>query len=1140
MLGPEDFRGKGQRIVAMYKLPWFNNLAKKPPKKSIDCALEYAAYRGHKVMLSIEHPEVGRCYSSVKSQEAFIKLASNTDHLFELLPECLPRHFYSDLDWSMEEHPDVDVVLGEFLAYLAAFLKKHWDFEIPDDVQISTSCGVAKCGSFKDVKKASFHLVFPFGFRNQAEAKCFADRLYQALNTEQPPGLMYYNAKKECREPVFDVNPYGRNQNWRCLFSSKLNDKSRILLPYKKSSAAFADHIVGLYDQKDIDSIVYLPIEVASPVKSMYNRSSKSNIKYEDQIYDAEFSERDPVPSELLQMATMALDVKRLTEYTEWRNLMFAIHNVSQENGYVSQGRELMHAVSDKADGYQRDASRDNFLSSLTYQSTGFHFGSIRVWLKEDNPAVYSSISKGEHRHLMCPLSKQVKEQMFPTCFDGFEVQQYGKNACEDERFVKPFEIRSEQMLGIVSAPGTGKSEQIIHQIAAGGFESVCWPTPRRSLSKGMLQRLNSSLEEYWQKHNGCSCPEKDKFVSYLDSSGDLTEHKRIMIQMESLYRIKGAKYDALIVDESESCYSQYSSFKTMHGHLNGCADVFWSLVRECKFMVAMDAFMTDKTLNSLRIFAEERGVRPDLIVNEYRPSGKIAYEINGPNLEESKRMFLEILIQKLKAGERVVIFTGHANFGEVVEREVIRAMGAGFKMRYYHGRSDSDVKNELDDVNTHWAPLQLLMYSPIVLAGLTYTHDAYDTLMMFGYAGGCVVRDAFQAHLRVRRFKNKELYFLLDTTFYQNEPLFTTYEGVKKHIATKAALTDAYYVRDETQRSKQAILEDMWRVATDGSIKEEERHARMRGIQAEIDGMKAIPEWLLDIHIRNILEENISKRFLRGVWYKFLKRSGFDTIKQLMQEKGTPTEEEAKADATGVIHAAIKYEDIPVIDESEYKRICTAINADTEVSEEEHASSSRYRFDNYIAMNPDASEKAKATIFDAQIAQQKIRMLLHNKHCECNSTTRSIVDRRIKTSPYLEMHPVDAVVLGQVRKLCSLLKVKTTHDLGKGISHVAFSENTALQKLVVEMQSTFCGAPRQRQRKDGKTNRKRCDESQLKSQVSTILKKWSGTTLKVSATHDRRVAGKREIKYDFTLESDEPYLGQILEVVDPRHRKST
>ena len=1135
-LGPEDFVSEQQRVVGMYNLPWFNNTRKDPPKKSIECALEHAAYRGHRVVLSLQHPEVGRCYSSVNSQEAFIRLASNTEHLFEVLPECLPRHFYSDLDWAMEEHPDVDVVLGEYLAYVAAFLKDHWDFEISDDVQISTSCGVAKCGSFKNVKKASFHLRFPFGFRNQAEAKCFADRLHEALDTDQPPGLMYYNAKKKCREPVFDNSTFSKNQSWRCLYSSKIEDKTRKLLPYGNSSPLFKDHIVGLYNPDDIDQMTYIPIEVPTSVKSSHNRSNRSNIKFEDQMYDAEFNEEDRVPFELLKVATMALDVKRLTEYTGWRDVMFAIHNISQENGYMDQGRELMHHVSNRADGYANDTTRDVFLGALRYSSTGYHFGSIRRWLREDNEKLYSSIARGKYRHLMCPLSKQVKEQLIPTCFDGFDVQRYGKGAPYEERFVRPFEIKSEQMLGIVSAPGTGKSEQIIRQIASGGLDSVCWPTPRKSLTKGMLRRLNSYLDDYWQEMHGQPCPEKDKFVSYLDSNGNLTEHKRIVIQMESLYRIKGAKYDALIVDESESCYSQFSSFQTMHRHLKGCARVFWDLVRECRFMVAMDAFMTDKTLHSLRCFADERGVRPDLIVNEYRPSGKIAFEINGSTLEESKRMFMDILITKLRAGERVVIFTGHANFGEVVEREVKRTMGANFQMRYYHGRADSDVKNELDDVNTHWAPLQMLMYSPIVLAGLTYTHDAYDTLMMFGYAGSCVVRDAFQAHLRVRKFNNKELYFLLDTSYYQNEPTFVSYQGVKKHIATKAALTDAYYSRSADARSKQAILEDMWRLVTDKSINRDEKQRKMTEIQGEIDGMEPIPNWLLDIHIRNILEENTSKRFMRGVWYAYLKRSGFDDIVQVMPEGELAIVTESKTDPAPVVHTAVKYASIPEIDAREYERIKQAINQDGSATEEEQASASRFRFDNVVVMNKNASEAEKAVVYDAQVAQQKIRALMYNKLCECNSSTASMVDKRIETSPYLEMHPVDAVVLGQMKRMCKILGLKNTHDLGAEVTDAVLDKQyQALKELLRELESTLggvrgAGTERTGELPPGKVGKL----PELKSRISTVLKKWSGTKLCVSKKRNRFVKKVRKVETDYILGVEEPLLEAILKVVAP------
>ncbi|UOO01064.1 DNA replication origin-binding helicase [Psittacid alphaherpesvirus 5] len=113
-------------------------------------------------------------------------------------------------------------------------------------------------------------------------------------------------------------------------------------------------------------------------------------------------------------------------------------------------------------------------------------------------------------------------------------------------------------------------------------------------------------------------------FTTYLQSNEymlDVRSNRRLIVQLESLQRLSTSvaeNYDVLVLDEVMSIMTQF--FSSTVRRLRSIEAVFTKLIRDCKYIIAMDATTNISLVN---LFVEFRGQENvHVIVNDYVSTG--------------------------------------------------------------------------------------------------------------------------------------------------------------------------------------------------------------------------------------------------------------------------------------------------------------------------------------------------------------------------------------------------------------------------------------------------------------------------------------------------------------------------------------
>ena len=265
-------------------------------------------------------------------------------------------------------------------------------------------------------------------------------------------------------------------------------------------------------------------------------------------------------------------------------------------------------------------------------------------------------------------------------------------------------------------------------------------------------------------------------FIVYNEVEGLLTQDK-IIVQIESLHRIytKRAKFDVVILDESESIIEQFNS-----GLLKNFAGSFavfeWMLKYSAK-IVCMDANLGDRTLN---ILAKMAPSPIHYIHNQCKnASNDTIYILANSRVNAAKWAYL--LIDKILAGKRVVITTNAFAFGRQIQKLILNYWGDRKLLRihlYSAETHQSEKTLHFSDVGKFWSQYDVLIYTPTITAGISFEKLHYDCLFSYMTAHSCNAETSVQMMGRVRNFSEKTSYILVD---YNVEAYPTTRQEIKK-----------------------------------------------------------------------------------------------------------------------------------------------------------------------------------------------------------------------------------------------------------------------------------------------------------------------------------------------------------------------
>ena len=827
--------------------------------------------------------------------------------------------------------------------------------------------------------KGSFHILWRADYllATNCVRKHMFNLFQEYLIEQQSPLVLCKNLCKDEPKKLLDPQVYGTFQNFRAIGCTKLA-QNRPLLP-KQPYVATNDVEYFLTYKRGTERILTeddLPKLKASGkcLKKSVTRSSQiSSVSSDDLLdeYDSTLANafheevistiRDDSVDFLLKCIPNA---GKGQSWNVWIAVGMAVHRIAAESTsecLKDVAFKLFDKWSATSNKYDVDQTNQSWKSlSQSYRKIGYNKGTLYRLAKQSYPQIF-------------------KADFSPfTDFIPFEnlIIRY------NEQFVRPYS--QHRLYFEMSAMGTGKTFQIAKFIAENNPKRVICLSPKQSFATNFCANLNEAL--------GLKDRHPDAFINYLDlmkRHRTTNWHKvdRIVIQMESLYKVDLGKfepYDLLIADECESLLKCFSS-KTMEiaikndpnlNRLEHNMNVFRKVVYNSTRCIFADAFLSRRTLDTISCIRTFEKETTCIRINEFVPDNRIALKYTTFNSFQDK------LLNSLDSGKRVVVFWGSKKKGKEFESHVKEQM-PHVRIKFYHADADDKLDADLEAVNDVWTTdVDLLMYTAKITVGVNYTvKDYFEEMFVYGYAGGACARDVCQSILRVRFTKSNTLHYFVDGRSHNHESA-TTYNAVDNLIKWKFQ----HLMYERAQILKSFFKPEKW------SVKDEIKTDYLKDISEET--------WSVHLHVLNTLEDNLSSTYYHETFEMYLKASGYEIVVD---------QDTSNTRTYDIFGCSLKYVDIPecadlsVIEERIERKSATA---------QEKLMYRKARFDQFL--NPDIDHDLD--VLQGLWERNDVLDLLMNQ-----STLKKLRTDFTKVSIFTTNR---SLKLHHVRELCSVMNI--------------------------------------------------------------------------------------------------------------------
>lgn len=302
----------------------------------------------------------------------------------------------------------------------------------------------------------------------------------------------------------------------------------------------------------------------------------------------------------------------------------------------------------------------------------------------------------------------------------------------------------------IQASTGIGKTKAVGEYIKS--LEKNC-----QVLAVSFRVALSYNLMDAFNKIAG-----EDTFVHYKASKDKIRTFDKLIIQVESFNRISSSAVKdnfVLVLDESESIISQL--YSKLSDKENENMKMFLYLVGKAKKIIAVDAYMTVRTINVIQSIKRFYGKSPTTTMyrNIYKSHKRTKYF-----LTKDKNDWLGQLCYLLQEGERCVVAVNSKRDAQIINLAVTKIVKQRIEIGIYSSDTAESVKKEhFKDVNNYWDKYDLLIYTPTAGAGISFEKNHYDYLFGFFTSASCDAEACLQMLARVRNISSKRAFIYLD-----------------------------------------------------------------------------------------------------------------------------------------------------------------------------------------------------------------------------------------------------------------------------------------------------------------------------------------------------------------------------------------
>lgn len=354
-----------------------------------------------------------------------------------------------------------------------------------------------------------------------------------------------------------------------------------------------------------------------------------------------------------------------------------------------------------------------------------------------------------------------IKKDQFLNAFTNqFDVDAYVTKTYIDRLAPEHFEVDEKAIL-LNLTMGSGKTAQTIDYLGSpiGSLGGFCWIAHNIALVVGTLSRMRDS---------GVECKSYQSFNAKAKSAGILNSQKNLAICAHSLHYISLEKsYGTLVIDEIESVVEAFiGSFMQKKVE---CFDVFKHLIKSAKKVILIDAFITMKTINLIRMidpdckmnFVLQSNVSPTKTLI-FRNSTKESKDDAKIDSEDTISNALHEICDFVRSKKRVFIFYPYKNGveGRHFSMEEIMKLIKGqcdCRVVMYNSDVDDSVKDGLRNVNETWSNYDVVICNSVITCGVNFDLEGFDEVIMF-LTSFITPRQSIQVSARIRKLKNNKI----------------------------------------------------------------------------------------------------------------------------------------------------------------------------------------------------------------------------------------------------------------------------------------------------------------------------------------------------------------------------------------------
>ena len=769
-------------------------------KKPLYVALENAKPEDislQKETLSKDGTRAYKCFGNM----TFDKLNTiwkENHNLYEVLKN--ERKPYFDIEFCSNTDEEADKTLMDIYNFLVIAFAKigiEIDLQNNDEVKATASRGLWKKGIYAGKPKYSFHVVINKGYKfaSVEDARTFKSYMEYLIYSEHK---YLIDDENKC---VIDLCVYTKNRVFKLPYQGKVLD-SRPQLPQEE----FVDKVSKLEDYLISYGIDNYKIIDVSPLEEFKKELVKGIKKATGINYTYAWDDTTIVKYHSYITNNNITNYKSKLDNVSLTPEFFIECIYNDDNMpydlYMAIGSALKRVCKDDDKAFKLWDDWSKKCSNYSYEYNLRQFNNY-----SDNTVGYTTLF-----NLAIYCNDYLKDFKTNVCNQLFNTDSIGnmKTIEETSRYINlpdnAYDIY--ENIFIKSPMGTGKSYHLKKLLEDDfKFKRVVYLSSRRAFASSMAADFAES-----------------GFKNYLDCNFRGAEN-RIIISLESLNKYCYDKCDLLIIDESESIFNIISSKTLIDNKFEDNVSKFYKLMKNSKCVLTMDAYLSNRSIKPVL------DIRKDCDSLYYNNLFK--YEEREAIMINNKKAFVSEIINHLKANKRICVVMGSSKLGQNII-DTIRDIDElrNKKCLYYN------YKNQLNyntNVNTEWEGYDLLMYSPTITCGISYTGNNYDNLFIYAVnKGSCLMRDTFQAHKRVRNFNDNKMYVLINEEF-------KGYNQIQRPLNKEI-------IKDVLGDYRQKLLD-----VEIPSIKNDEAN-----------------KWIFDIHIHNILERNISDLCLGNLFKLF------------------------------------------------------------------------------------------------------------------------------------------------------------------------------------------------------------------------------------------------------------------------------